>query len=104
MSTYSVPFFEERDGARRFRGVVTADVSQRGEVRIRDNGPGIPAASLDRIFEPFFTTKPAGQGTGLGLSISHDIVAGRHGGELRAESTEGEYTEFVVVLPKEAPR
>ena len=68
------------------------------EVRIRDNGTGISAAARDKIFEPFFTTKPPGQGTGLGLSISHDIVR-QHGGELRVDSEEGAYAEFIVALP-----
>ena len=70
----------------------------RVEVRIRDNGPGIPAAALRKIFEPFFTTKDANKGTGLGLSLAHDIVRG-HGGELVVESKEGEGAEFIVTLP-----
>ncbi len=69
------------------------------EVRVRDNGTGIPAAERDKVFEPFFTTKPPGQGTGLGLSISHDIVR-QHGGDLRVDSEEGAYAEFVVTLPQ----
>jgi signal transduction histidine kinase len=69
------------------------------EVRIRDNGEGIPLAVRGKIFTPFFTTKPPGEGTGLGLSISHDIVAVTHGGTLRVESEEGQYTEFIVTLP-----
>jgi signal transduction histidine kinase len=71
------------------------------EVRIRDNGTGIPKAVVDRIFEPFFTTKPTGKGTGLGLSLSYDIVVKQHNGELRVESKEGEFTEFIVRLPKQ---
>lgn len=68
------------------------------EIRIRDNGSGIPEDKLNKIFQPFFTTKPAGQGTGLGLSISHDIMTA-HGGSIRVESKENEYTEFVLNLP-----
>jgi signal transduction histidine kinase len=68
-------------------------------ISIRDNGNGIPPEVKDKIFNPFFTTKPTGQGTGLGLSISYDIVAKGHGGELKVESKDGEFTEFTVVLP-----
>lgn len=80
--------------------VRTANLGDRVEVRIRDNGPGIPPAIRDKVFEPFFTTKPAGQGTGLGLSISHDIVVQQHGGELRVETVEGEYAELIIILPR----
>ena len=69
------------------------------EVRIRDNGLGIPADHLKKIFEPFYTTKPKDAGTGLGLSISQDIVFGEHGGEISVISREGEFAEFVVSLP-----
>ena len=72
------------------------------EIRIRDNGPGIPKDMRDRIFEPFFTTKPTGEGTGLGLSISHEIVVREHQGAMRLETKEGEYTEFVITLPRAA--
>jgi signal transduction histidine kinase len=71
-------------------------------VRIRDNGNGIPADVVGRIFDPFFTTKPTGEGTGLGLSISHDIVAEVHQGQLTVETAAGEFTEFVITLPKHA--
>ncbi len=70
------------------------------EVRVCDNGPGIPEELLPKIFNPFFTTKPAGAGTGLGLSISHDIVVHGHSGTIRAVSG-GESTEFIVILPRE---
>jgi signal transduction histidine kinase len=67
-------------------------------ITIRDNGPGIPANILDKIFQPFFTTKPTGQGTGLGLSLAYDIIKA-HGGEIKANSKEGEGAEFIVQLP-----
>ena len=68
------------------------------EIRVKDNGTGIPQKILDKIFQPFFTTKPTGQGTGLGLSLSYDIVKA-HGGELKVETKEGEGSEFVILLP-----
>lgn len=67
-------------------------------IRIRDNGLGIPAKVFDKIFNPFFTTKPVGEGTGLGLSLSYDIIKAA-GGELKAETKEGEFAEFTIVLP-----
>jgi signal transduction histidine kinase/ligand-binding sensor domain-containing protein len=68
------------------------------ELSVRDNGAGIPQKILDKIYQPFFTTKPTGQGTGLGLSMSYDIIKA-HGGELKVETKEGEFTEFIVTLP-----
>jgi len=68
-------------------------------VTIRDNGTGIPAAVRQKIFEPFFTTKPTGEGTGLGLSLTHDILVKMHNGEVRVNSEEGQFTEFVIILP-----
>lgn len=68
------------------------------EIHVRDNGNGIPLNVLDKIFQPFFTTKPTGHGSGLGLSISHDIIRA-HGGEIDVKSIEGEYAEFIVILP-----
>ncbi|MDF0554423.1 ATP-binding protein [Kamptonema sp. UHCC 0994] len=73
------------------------------EIRIRDNGPGITPEVLDKIFNPFFTTKPAGEGTGLGLSISQDVVVQQHRGELKIETEIGNYTEFIITLPKKIP-
>jgi signal transduction histidine kinase len=69
------------------------------EIRVKDNGGGIPESIKDKIFQPFFTTKPTGQGTGLGLSMSYDIITKGHGGELKVESIECEGTEFVIYLP-----
>jgi signal transduction histidine kinase len=68
------------------------------ELRVKDNGNGIPQKVGDKIFQPFFTTKPAGQGTGLGLSLSYDIVKA-HEGEIKVETKEWEFTEFVIQLP-----
>jgi len=69
------------------------------EIRIKDNGIGIPQKVLDKIFQPFFTTKPTGQGTGLGLSLAYDIITNGHGGELAFVTEEGEGTEFIIRLP-----
>ena len=68
------------------------------EIKVKDNGNGIPQKVLDKIFQPFFTTKPTGQGTGLGLSLSYDIVKA-HGGELKVVTKESEGSEFVISLP-----
>jgi two-component system, NtrC family, sensor kinase len=69
------------------------------EIRVKDNGLGIPQKILDKIFQPFFTTKPTGEGTGLGLSLSYDIITKEHGGELKVDTKEGEYAEFIILLP-----
>jgi len=74
------------------------------EIRLRDNGTGIPPGAIERLFTPFFTTKPAGEGTGLGLSISHDIVTDQHGGSIRADSEAGAFTEFIIELPRRLRR
>jgi two-component system, NtrC family, sensor kinase len=68
------------------------------EIRVKDNGYGIPANIMDKIFQPFFTTKPTGQGTGLGLSLSYDIIKA-HGGELKVETKENEGTAFIIQIP-----
>jgi two-component system, NtrC family, sensor kinase len=70
------------------------------EIRIRDNGTGIPAEIKEKIFDPFFTTKPTGEGTGLGLSMSHDIIVKQHGGSIDVDTAPGKFTEFKVVLPR----
>jgi signal transduction histidine kinase len=72
------------------------------EIRVRDNGIGIPEEIKAKIFNPFFTTKPAGEGTGLGLSLSHDIVVKQHGGTIQVDTVAGEYTEFLITLPRRA--
>jgi signal transduction histidine kinase len=78
--------------------VSTRKIDSKVEVKVRDNGNGIPRFLVDKIFQPFFTTKPAGQGTGLGLSLSYDIVK-THGGDIKVETREGEGTEFIIEIP-----
>ena len=78
----------------------TRDLGHAVEIRIRDNGTGIPAEVMDKMFNPFFTTKPAGEGTGLGLSMSHDIIVKQHGGSIDVETEPGQFTEFTIVLPR----
>ena len=81
-------------------------ITRRGEdgveIRVRDNGGGIPPEIVEKIFQPFFTTKPTGTGTGLGLALSHDIVR-QHGGSLRVETEAGEFTEMIIALPAASP-
>lgn len=79
--------------------VTTKLSSRQFELRVWDNGIGIPVLAQEKVYQPFFTTKPTGEGTGLGLSISYDIVTQGHGGTLTFETKEGEYTEFVMQLP-----
>ena len=78
--------------------ISTKKLEGKVEIVVKDNGNGIPQKILDKIFQPFFTTKPTGQGTGLGLSLAYDIVKA-HGGEIKVNTREGEFTEFVVQLP-----
>jgi signal transduction histidine kinase len=80
----------------------TKNLGDRVEIRIRDNGTGIPPEVKDKMFNPFFTTKPAGEGTGLGLSISHDIIVKQHAGSIEVDTRPGEFTEFRIVLPRTA--
>src|SRR6187397_2747031 len=80
----------------------TRSLGDRVEIRIRDNGTGMPPDVKEKMFNPFFTTKPTGEGTGLGLSISHDIIVKQHGGSIEVETQPGEYTEFRIVLPRTA--
>jgi signal transduction histidine kinase len=95
-----------RDGAgpdfRPALKVVTRDLSDGVEVRVRDNGIGIAPEIRDKLFQPFVTTKPTGEGTGLGLSISYDIVTQQHGGTIKVDSRVGEFTEFTIRLPRAA--
>ena len=88
-----------------YEPTVTATTKSLGdsvEIRIRDNGTGIPPEVKEKLFNPFFTTKPAGEGTGLGLSISHDIIVKQHGGSIEVDTQPGEFTEFRVILPRRA--
>ena len=84
--------------------VATRDHGDAIEVRVRDNGTGIPSEARDMVFQPFFTTKPTGDGTGLGLSISYDIVTQQHGGTITVDSRVGEFAEFTVRLPRDRQR
>jgi two-component system NtrC family sensor kinase len=79
---------------------VTRNLGDKVEMRIRDNGGGIPLDIREKIFNPFFTTKPAGEGTGLGLSLSHDIVVKQHAGTIEVATQLNSFTEFIVTLPR----
>ena len=90
-----------------FEPVLIATTKNRGktvEIRIRDNGTGIPDEVKEKMFNPFFTTKPTGEGTGLGLSMSHDIIVKQHGGSIDVETAPGFFTEFKIVLPRTSQR
>ncbi len=80
--------------------VTTQLAGEAVEIRVRDNGTGIPADIRDKLFQPFFTTKPTGEGTGLGLSITYDIVTKAHGGTITVDSEPGTYTEFIITIPR----
>jgi PAS domain S-box-containing protein len=82
---------------------VTRNLGNSVELRIRDNGAGIPPNIQEKIFNPFFTTKPAGEGTGLGLSMSHDIVVKQHGGTIEVVTEPGSFTEFIITLRRVMP-
>jgi two-component system, NtrC family, sensor kinase len=79
----------------------TRNLGKTVEIRIRDNGTGIPPEVREKIFNPFFTTKPTGEGTGLGLSMTHDIIVKQHGGRIDVETEPGVFTEFIITLPRE---
>jgi two-component system, NtrC family, sensor kinase len=91
------------DGDGAFRPLLkmaTREFNDGVEIRVRDNGVGIPAEYREKLFQPFFTTKPTGEGTGLGLSISYEIVTQQHGGTIAVNSEVGDFTEFTVRLPR----
>jgi signal transduction histidine kinase len=93
---------KEADGAA-FEPVLSAATRNAGnavEIRIRDNGTGIPPEIREKIFNPFFTTKPTGEGTGLGLSMTHDIIVKQHGGRIDVATEPGAFTEFTITLPR----
>jgi two-component system, NtrC family, sensor kinase len=90
------------DGYEPALAAATRDLGDRVEIRIRDNGGGIPSEVKEKMFNPFFTTKPPGEGTGLGLSLSYDIVVKQHAGSIEVDTRPGEFTEFKVILPRAA--
>ena len=93
---------EALDGYEPMLTAATRNLGDRVEIRIRDNGGGIPPEVKEKMFNPFFTTKPPGEGTGLGLSLSYDIVVKQHAGSIEVETEPGEFTEFRVILPRAA--
>jgi len=88
------------DGFEPTLSAMTKNLGNSVEIRIRDNGTGIPSQVREKMFNPFFTTKPAGEGTGLGLSMSHDIVVKQHGGKIDVDTEPGVFTEFIITLPR----
>jgi signal transduction histidine kinase len=82
--------------------VLTKNLGESVEIRIHDNGTGIPAEVKEKMFDPFFTTKPPGEGTGLGLSLSYDIIVKQHAGSIEVDTQPGEFTEFRIILPRRA--
>jgi two-component system, NtrC family, sensor kinase len=92
----------EGDGYEPTLAASTRSLGDQVEIRIRDNGTGIPPEVKEKIFNPFFTTKPAGEGTGLGLSITHDIIVKQHGGFIEVDTQPGEFTEIRIILPRTA--
>jgi two-component system, NtrC family, sensor kinase len=91
---------EVGDGFEPMLSAATRNLGDKVEIRIRDNGIGIPEGVKEKIFDPFFTTKPSGEGTGLGLSMSHDIIVKQHGGSIDVETEPGVFTEFKIILPR----
>jgi signal transduction histidine kinase len=91
---------DDADGFEPTLRVGTRAAGEMVEIRVWDNGTGIPTDIRDKLFQPFFTTKPTGEGTGLGLSITYDIVTQQHGGSIAVDSKVGEYSEFTIRLPR----
>jgi len=92
----------DSDGYEPTLAAATKNLGDSVEITIRDNGGGIPPEVREKMFNPFFTTKPPGEGTGLGLSLSYDIVVKQHAGSIEVDTQPGEFTEFRVILPREA--
>ncbi len=90
------------DGYEPALAAATRNLGDRVEIRIRDNGSGIPPDVKEKMFNPFFTTKPPGEGTGLGLSLSYDIVVKQHSGSIEVDTQPGQFTEFRIILPRKA--
>ena len=102
---YAATKHKEQDKSDRFEPslmAATKNLGDKVEIRIRDNGTGIPPDVKGKMFNPFFTTKPAGEGTGLGLSITHDIIVKQHSGSIEVDTQPGEFTEIKVILPRTA--
>jgi two-component system, NtrC family, sensor kinase len=94
---------ENNDGYEPTLAALTKNLGDKVEIRIRDNGTGIPPEVKEKMFNPFFTTKPAGEGTGLGLSICHDIIVKQHAGSIEVDTEPGEFTEIRIILPRKGP-
>jgi signal transduction histidine kinase len=102
---YAATKRQGQESGKGFEPTITAatkSLGDRVEIRIRDNGTGIPPEVQEKMFNPFFTTKPAGEGTGLGLSISHDIIVKQHSGSIEVDTEPGQFTEFRITLPRSA--
>jgi signal transduction histidine kinase len=102
---YAATKRKEQDNSHGYEPTLAATTKNLGdnvEIRIRDNGTGIPPEVRDKMFNPFLTTKPAGEGTGLGLSITHDIIVKQHSGSIEVDTLPGEFTEIRIILPRTA--
>ncbi|HVG17380.1 MAG TPA: ATP-binding protein [Chitinophagaceae bacterium] len=105
LNLYNNAFYSVKEKTKQLNGtyepqvrVTTKRTGDKVELKVKDNGTGISQKVLDKIFQPFFTTKPSGQGTGLGLSLSYDVIKA-HGGDIKVETKEGEFAEFIIQLP-----
>jgi two-component system, NtrC family, sensor kinase len=102
---YAATKRKEQNDSKGYEPTLTAttkNLGDRVEIRIRDNGTGIPPDVKEKMFNPFFTTKPSGEGTGLGLSICHDIIVKQHSGSIEVDSQLGDFTEIRIILPRKA--
>jgi signal transduction histidine kinase len=103
---YAATKRKEQDNSDGYEPTLTAstrNLTDKVDIRIRDNGPGIPPEVKEKMFDPFFTTKPTGEGTGLGLSITHDILVKQHSGSIEVDTQPGEFAEIRIILPRKAP-